>query len=281
MNFVSYRELVADVRVWSAGLPDDLVAVAGVPRSGILPATLLALHRNLHLVTLDDLAQGRSPWRKPLRRGVPARSNGRVLVIDDSLSAGRTLRQVRAALGRRSDVLFGAVYYDRRLPELADVVFRRVPPPRCFEWNLFHCDQVRLACLDMDGVICEDWTEQEEDRGEGLKRYLRHLSEARPLHVPTFPVLAVVTSRLEKYRLETIAWLGQHGVRFGELLMSPHPTAAARRAAGDHARRKAGWYDRRPEARLFIESDPRQAAEIARLCRRPVLCVAEMKLYEG
>ncbi len=63
MNFVSNRELIDDVRDWSNRLPDDLIAVAGVPRSGLLPALHLALHRNIHLVTLAELAEGERPWQ--------------------------------------------------------------------------------------------------------------------------------------------------------------------------------------------------------------------------
>ena len=51
MNFVSTRQMIEDVWAWSSLLPDDLVAVAGIPRSGLLPAVHLALHRNIHLVS--------------------------------------------------------------------------------------------------------------------------------------------------------------------------------------------------------------------------------------
>ena len=281
MNFVSHQQLIEDVRAWSAELPADLIAVAGVPRSGILPAVQLALFRNLHLVTIEDLIQGRVPWREPLRRGVPARSDGRILVVEDSVNTGGTVKTIRQRLVGRKDVLYGAVYGNRPFPSDVDFIFRHVAHPRCFEWNLFHSNQIELACVDMDGVLCADWTEQEEDSGPGLERYQRHLQHAIPRHLPSYRVLGIVTSRLEKYRPQSIAWLRRHGVRFRELLMSPHPWASARRTARDHALRKAEWYRRRPEARLFVESHPDQAREIAERTGRPVLCTDQMRMFGG
>lgn len=281
MNFVSYQQLVEDIRDWSARLPSDLVAVAGVPRSGILAAVQLALHRNIHLVTIDDLVQGKSPWQTPLRRGVGARRAGRVLVLDDSVNSGGTLRAIRKQPKGRTDILYGAVYGNRPYPTDVEHVFRHIPHPRCFEWNLFHSNQIERACVDMDGVLCADWTGSEADTGSEQEHYQKHLQSAIPRFVPTFPVLAIVTSRLEKYRPQTIAWLRRHGVRFRELLMSPHSSAAARRSAGDHAVRKAQWYKRRPEARIFVESHIEQAREIARLTKRPVLSTDAMRLFRG
>lgn len=282
MEFVSYRQLGEDVRTWSTRLPPDLIAVAGVPRSGILPAGLLALHRNLHWVTIDDLIDGRTPWRNSLRRGVAGKSQGRILVVEDSVNTGGTLRAIRKRLAGRSEILYVAVYGNRPYPPDVDDVFRHVPHPRCFEWNLFHSQQMEFACLDMDGVICADWTGREEDFGPGRKTYQEHLRSAAPRFLPTtYPVAAIVTSRLETYRSQTIGWLRRHKVRFRELLMSPHGSAAARREAGDHARRKAAWYIRRPQARFFVESQIDQAREIARITHRPVLCTDAMRLFSG
>ena len=280
MNFISHAQLLTDVRSWSQQLPDDLVAVAGVPRSGLLPALHLALHRNIHLATLEELRSGATPWRTGLRRGVAAKSDGRVLVLDDSVSSGGTLAAVRRDLRKRSDCLFAAVYRAALEPPAGvDRTFREISHPRCFEWNLFHCDQISLACLDMDGVLCEDWTGREDDQGRNHAAYLRHINGAKPLHLPTYPVLAIVTSRLEAYRAQTTDWLARHGVRYGELIMSPHDTAAARQWAADHAPRKAAAYTAFPQARLFVESDLQQARTIAGMTGRPALCSTNMQLF--
>jgi uncharacterized HAD superfamily protein len=204
-----------------------------------------------------------------------------VLVLDDTLHSGGTLSDVRRMLSHRANVKYGAVYYTEWLPDVMDFGFRKMEQPRCFEWNLFHSDHLAQAGVDLDGVLCADWLGSEDDTGPGQAEYLRHLESAPPQHLPTYPVMAIVTSRLEKYRPQTLRWLRRHGVRFRELVMSPHASAAARRAAGDHGRRKALWYERHSEAELFVESDRRQADEIARRTARPVLCTDAMQLVVG
>ena len=281
IHFVNLRQMSEDIKAWSSELPDDLVAVAGIPRSGILPAAQLALHRNIHLITLDDLKAGKQPWRSELRRGVPAKQDGCVLIVDDSIDSGDTLHETWKELRASGDFLYGALYFkDEKHASMADFTYKSVPAPRCFEWNLFHCQQMSYACVDLDGVICDDWIDREADDGPGLVRYLDHVQHAKPKFLPkSFPVRAIVTARLEKYRRQTEDWLDRHGVQYNELIMSPHASASQRRAARDNVRHKANAYMRYEDARLFIESDLGQARDIAAETGRPVLCVQTMEVY--
>lgn len=282
MNFVSYNQLLHDIRAWSAELPADLVAIAGLPRSGIVPAAQIALHRNLHLVSIDQLKRGETPWADGLRRNVDSKVNGRVLIVDDSVDSGDTIQRVWQELSPHGDFLYGAVYYKPEGRAVVDFAYREIPSPRCFEWNLFHSRQMEFSCLDLDGVICEDWLDREADNGPELDVYLNHLANAKPLFLPiSYTVDAIVTARLEKYGQQTEAWLSRHGVKYRELIMSSHPSAAARRAARDTIERKASVYASKSDARLFIESDLRQAKGIAERTSRPVLCVENMQMFDG
>ena len=150
VNFVSHRQLIDDVRDWSNRLPDDLVAVAGVPRSGLLPALHLALHRNIHLVTLEELAAGERPWQIPLRRFVPAKSTGRVLIVDDSLHSGQTLHTIRARFPDTGDFLFESGLWMR-----IETLCGRLYLSQCSRATLFRVDAVSLfahrICLSRFG----------------------------------------------------------------------------------------------------------------------------------
>jgi uncharacterized HAD superfamily protein len=88
-----------------------------------------------------------------------------------------------------------------------------------------------------------------------------------------------VTSRLSAYRVETEAWLARHGVRYHQLFMLDGMTAEERRKKGAHASFKAEVYRNSPYW-LFIESEPAQAEEIARLAARPVLCSSTGELVQ-
>ena len=57
MHFRSYADLTDLVRRNIHTLPGDIDLVVHVPRSGIIPAAQIALHRNLPIVSLDDYLQ--------------------------------------------------------------------------------------------------------------------------------------------------------------------------------------------------------------------------------
>jgi uncharacterized HAD superfamily protein len=181
-----------------------------------------------------------------------------------------------AAAGLGYDVLFVAVYGNQERHEEADLVLEIVPQPRIFEWNFMHHIFLEQSCVDIDGVLCHDPHEAENDDGEA---YIRFLLEARPLYRTTRPIGSLVTSRLEKYRPQTEAWLNRIGVRYGKLLMLDLPSAEERRRQGAHGSFKANYY-RRSDAILFIESENAQAQTIARRSGKPVLCLETHTMIE-
>lgn len=283
MNFVSLADLYRDIAIWERQLP-HFDAVCGVPRSGLIPATYIALRRNIRLVELSDLL--RQPEgaieRARLRENNPATNKpvgNRLLLVDDSSSNNSvTLRDLRSRLADQTSlkITYGAVY---RASEhsLTDCFYREVPMPRIFGWNWHRNWWMQHAMFDMDGVICEDWTHRWENNVD--PEFEQHVAAARPLFPPQVPIRAVVTSRIERYREGTANWLKQNGIRYGKLIMHPAPTAEDRRKANDHAIRKAAAYSQDKDASLFVESDVKQASEIFRLTRKPVLCTDTMSMF--
>jgi uncharacterized HAD superfamily protein len=269
MHFRSIADLYKDVWRGLSRVPHDIDVVVGIPRSGMLPATIIALARNLPLAEIDGFAAGRTLGVGHTRReDTGAGSFVHALVIDDSCRTGASMREAReklAHLGCR--ITFAAVYGTGAITGEIDLVFAAVPEPRVFEWNVLHHPIVSRSCFDIDGVLCVDPTEAENDDGA---RYLSFLAEAIPLHRPRREIAMLVTSRLEKYRAPTEDWLERHGIRYGELRMLDLPDAAARRRLGAHAGFKAEVY-RGSSCALFVESELHQARDIARLAGKPVL----------
>jgi len=283
MNFVSLTELYRDIAIWERQLP-YFDAVCGVPRSGLIPATYIALRRNIRLVELSDLL--RQPEgaiaRAYLRVNNPALDKpvgNRLLIVDDSSSINSvTFRDLQSKLGDQSalSITYGAVYRASEASQV-DCYYREVKMPRIFGWNWHRNWWMQHAMFDMDGVICEDWTHRRENNVD--PEFEQHVAAARPLFPPQVPIRAVVTSRLERYREETTNWLKQNGIKYGKLIMHPAPTAEDRRKANDHAARKATVYNEDNTALLFVESDVKQAAEIFQLTRKPVLCTDTMSMF--
>ncbi len=298
MNFRSIAQLSDQLVAWSRELPHDIDLVVGLPRSGMLVANIFALHRNLPVTDLDGFLAGRTMGAGRTRAnplsdkpvGERAREAvvdiaaerfldcpRRVLVLDDSIWSGTSLREAKAKIEAARlphCVRYGAVYVTPETTDLPDHYCEVLHHPRCFEWNVLHHHVLRRACIDLDGVLCVDPQDDQNDDGERYRDFLR---TARPLHLPTSFVGHIVTNRLERYRPETERWLADHGIEYGELVMLDYPDGATRRAMRAHGAHKAKVY-RDTKATFFIESDVKQAVEIATLAKKEVLCIDTMQM---
>lgn len=264
-KIITTEELVADIYKLALQLPPDITRVLGVSRSGLFPASLLAMHLHAELGAIDggnviDVGHG---WR---RRETQTRP-GRTLVIDDSTATGRSARQV-AGLGD----LFAVIYANPKSPITPDYYARQLELPHYFEWNLFNSHY--RAAYDFDGVLCQDVTAEDETRGD----YLDIISKRPPLYLPRRrPIELIVTARLDKYRQVTLDWLRRHNVRVKRLVMWDRPGSERnkRKAISDFKARAFS----ETNLQLFIESDPTQAREIAEQSRRPVVCTTTKEVF--
>lgn len=278
MNYRSYADLSLLVHRSLHRIPRDVCAVVGVPRSGLMVASLVALALNLPLGDVEGFVAGRLLSSGKTRRRaafdvLPERMS-RILIVEDSVDTGASLgaavESIRAA---RPDVKIVtlAAYTTPATSRTPDIALEILPHPRVFEWNMFHHVQMENSCLDIDGVVCVDPTEDENDDGP---LYAAFLAAAAPMHLPTKKVHTLVTNRLERYRAQTEEWLARNGVAYGTLVMCPARSKEERLRLGRHGEFKGEVYRRSPTS-LFVESDPSQATIIARLSGKPVFCVED------
>jgi len=265
--YISYAELAKDVTAWSYQLPRDIDAFIGIARSGIIPASMLALHRNVKLGTVEDFCDGRI-FRGGYRD--QHRIIKKVMVVDDSSLSGKSLDQARDTLIniKQIQTIYGAVYVQPGIEVPGRYYYRTLTIPRLFEWNWLHHFWLGQACMDIDGVLCRDPTKEEND--DNL-RYRKFLHTVEPFNLPTVEVHTLITGRLEKYRQDTVRWLKRWNIKYKNLIMHPAPSAKERRIVGDHAKRKAQVYSH-PGYKLFVESSQRQAEIIHAKTKKPVLC---------
>jgi len=243
-------------------------SVCGIPRSGMVPASMLAFELGLPLSMLGCDGSGRG-------RRVGATPNfGRTLVVDDSVYKGGAMAGARAVLGASAD--YACVYVTPGSEHLVDFYAEQLPGPRYFQWNVFGIHATRTFMFDMDGVLCVDPVAFDDDG----PAYVDNIANAQPLHIPTVAIKAICTNRIERHRGVTEAWLDRHGVRYGELIMQPFGSAAERRELSDPATFKAQHYGKGGYG-LYVESHKSHAANIARLARRPVLSVETWEMIHG
>lgn len=284
MNYRSVGDMAACIAENLHRIPRDLDLVVGIPRSGMLAASMIALALNLPLADIATFLAKRSYARGKTRlpnTGHATNQNPRrrVLIVDDSIYSGGSLEEVRQQVETSVvdvEVIYCVIYGTKTGAKNIDICFEEVSVPRMFEWNVMHHPLLEHCCVDIDGVLCVDPNHSQNDDG---MEYQKFLASPMPKFIPTVPVGYLVTSRLEKYRRETETWLASVGIRYKKLFLLDLPDAATRRRVGAHATFKAAIYRQCHDAMLFIESEDEQARKIFELSGLPVLSLGAQSLY--
>jgi len=282
MNYKSFADLSQDIKSNLHKVPRDVSLIVGIPRSGLLAANLFAVYLNLPLTDIDNFING-----KLLNTGNRGKSfekdafKGKILIVDDSIYSGKALKQVKEKLAQEPstkdlDIIYSCVYVYPNVKDMIDIPLVLLDMPRVFEWNIFHHKVLSSACVDIDGVLCVDPTHEENDDGEN---YLHFLMNASPYIIPKVKIHTLVTTRLEKYRANTEAWLQKHGIQYNELVMLDLPDKATRMKMNNRGQYKAEAFKQRKDCTIFIESDRRQAQTIFELSGKTVYCVDTNEMY--
>ena len=279
INYKTYNDLALDIKHNIHKIPDNIDLVVGIPRSGMIPAYIIGLALNRKVCSVQEFLTGNT-GNKGFTRSVTERNIKNILVVDDTVNSGMSIQKIKELLtpeASKYNFYFLAVYAsDERSTTFVDVYMKKLSLPRIFQWNYMYHDATRNACYDMDGVLCIDPTEEENDDG---KNYINFIKNARPLYLPNHEIGYIVTSRLEKYRKETEEWLEKHSVKYKKLYMLK-ATAEERRQLCLHAKYKAKIYKQIKDSRLFIESDPNQAIQIAEMTGKRCICCLNDLMYE-
>lgn len=252
--------------------------VVGIPRSGMIPASIIATYLQMPLATLEGYIAGIVHGRS----GKTVPSSDRILLVDDTSNKGGAMARAVAMLkGKAKRITRCAVFgpYQVENPaEIIDVWFEDCRGPRGFAWNMWKHARLHRWAFDFDGVLCRDPAKDENDDGQ---RYGEFIRGAQPLFLPTRPIGHIVTGRLEKYRGDSEAWLKRHGVEFLQLHMMPFATKDERMDAMRRGGGRGGWkagIAREVGCEMFIESCPKQAGIIAREAAIPVWCTGAQSL---
>ena len=258
-------------------LPRDFDLIVGIPRSGMLPANLLALYLNKPYTDINSFLNGHIYKAGARGQFFDLKDFKRILVVDDSVASGDAMDKCKESLKSISDnfsISYCAIYVIPGKEKVVDYYFEIVPLPRYFQWNIFNHTTLEKTCFDIDGVLCLDPTEEQNDDGE---KYRNFILNAPPLFIPGSKIGTLVTSRLEKYRKETETWLKNNNIKYNQLVMLNLPDKEARQKANSHAEHKAKTYKGGSYV-LFIESSISQAIEINKITKKPVLCTENFEM---
>ncbi|MFC3607959.1 phosphoribosyltransferase family protein [Stutzerimonas tarimensis] len=282
MNYRSLNDLAGLITRHASRIDNDVDLVVGIPRSGMLAASIISLKLNLPLTDLysflrnDELKRGstRTYKRNQLQRAQDAR---KILLVDDSVATGQSLNEALEKLRQvkyPGEIQTLAGFAEKKNAYRVDVCLEEVEQPRVFEWNVMHHGIIAHACLSIDGVLCEPPNAEQLGDDAAYQAFIR---DARPLFIPSVKAAHLVTGRPEKYRELTEDWLARHGVEYGRLHMMEVPADDFERAPLQ--RFKADVYRKDSFARLYIERDPLQAQEIVKASHKPVYCLDANEMY--
>lgn len=148
MSTVNYRS-IADLNSLLLKklsiIPRDFDLVVGLKESGLIPANLLSLYLNRPFSDLHSFLNGHI--YKAGERGsfFTHSGNKKVLIVDDSLRTGSTLRKAKeklAALTDRFQFSYCVVYIEPGTEHEVDFYFEHLTNPHYFQWHLLP-DHVR------------------------------------------------------------------------------------------------------------------------------------------
>lgn len=273
ISYRSINNLNTDILNNLHKIPHDIDLIVGVPRSGMLPANLLALYLNKQYTDIDSFLDGRVYDTGDRGTYIEKGRRKKILIVDDSLNTGSALRKVKNKIAKSHidiesyDIKYCVIYSNSISKKLVDIYCTIIDGPRVFQWNIFHHKEfVNKACYDIDGVLCPN--PPIDDDGP---QYLEYIKNAPLLYKPTHKIDTIISCRLEKYRKVTEEWLKDNEIEYNTLHMLPFTTKEERIKWGKHGEYKGGIYKNSNNI-LFVESSMWEAKDIVRISHKPVFC---------
>lgn len=259
-RWISNEQRLRDVELLIAKIPASVTAVAGIPRSGLTPAMMIA--ERLHLfpyVIHEEMGLQPLPYGWRMRMGRV--DDGMLLVVDDTLASGAAMQRIKEVASQREH-LKAVVYLNPQHRRAVNLFGSYLFLPHYLEWNFFNSIHSAALATDLDGILAD------EERPDHPVKYLpkRH------------PLKLIVTGREECHREETEQWLRHNGIVWERLEMWPYDSDS-RWVNGACAKWKGEIYLQASECKIFTESCPHQAKIIAAVSKKRVICPATAEIW--
>jgi hypoxanthine phosphoribosyltransferase len=276
LEWVSLARLARDSVILASKIPANVTGIVGIPRSGMMPAAIIAELLHVPLLELSGDTAIRHTQTTSSRGPILVRNvKGPLVIVDDTVYGGAAMARARQ-LFKGYKPLFAAVYCHPQRVNDIDFFTRELPSPHLLEWNfpnhgpywgLSHPEVEAFfgagVASDLDGIIFHD----AESGGKLGELYLAPRA---------FPVPLIVTGRPERHREITEQQLRDRGVKWTRLEMLPD--------SEEHSATNAAFFKARCFAAsgcgMFIESCPWQAHTIHELTKLPVICPIQEKVYQ-
>ena len=283
VNYRTLNDMFIDISRHIDKVPQNIDLIVGIPRSGIIPAYYLGMILNLPVITYDEFKNNitTTTGDRKIQKKEKKNNNIQILFVDDSINMGRSYHRItenapKKYNGKDISMCFLSIYSsgEKEFPNAKFMI--ELKNPRIFQWNYRNHAISDKSCYDIDGVLCDDPEEWQNDDGD---KYIEFIRNAKPLYIPNYRIRALVTSRLEKYREHTEYWLTKNNVKYKELYMLDLPSKQERIKQKAHTKIKIDIYRKLTDTILFVESSERQAKIIAEATGKSVICTENDRIY--
>jgi len=260
-EFVTFFDFVLMNFEWAKILPHDVDVVVGIPRLGIVSASIASVYLGKSLATVDQLLTKKDSKGKSIEFK-------KILLVDDSISTGNTIMQAKNKIETqfsKVDIVLAAPYVSIRNAEAIQYKWV-VGDEMFFESDLSEHPKDNIG-YDIDGVLCEDPPKDAPD--SVLAEFYKN---AKPKFTPSYNIRLIASGRFEKYRKITEEWLARNGIHYDVLVMR------ANEADSIEVKVKA---IRMYKPFMFFESTIIEAKAIFAQTACRVLCFENKFLYGG
>lgn len=253
--------------------------IVGVPRSGMIPASLLSVFTSLPLYSIQKdklVLLGFESDFGGTRMTRYSKNPSNLLFIDDTCYSGKATKKLKDNFG--SNIKIAVVFSTTYGLQFIDFAAEILEPPHFLEWNFFNCIFATEAMFDIDGLFCPNVP---YEIAIDENKYIDFITNVKPYfnRIPKlFKASKIVTARLEKYRDITETWLKKHEFNYDQLIMFPTERQEERDknhviVAGTY---KAEIFNSSIKDKFFIESETSEANIIQSLTNKTVMCPSNL-----
>lgn len=158
MVYISQNELNNCIKNNLYKIPNDIDLIVANPRSGIIPATIIALLKNLPICDIsifhnNHIYEYGSTKNNNFINNID--DSKRILIVEDSSYSGDSVNKIRNEIPDKykDKCTILTIYVNERTKNLSDIYFEEINSNRIFEWNLFHHKYLNYSALELNVIF--------------------------------------------------------------------------------------------------------------------------------
>ena len=162
MIYISINKMNDIIKKNLNKIPNDIDLIVANPRSGLLPATIISLIKNLPICDIDSLKQNRIySYGSTKKNNFINNINDarKILIVEDSSYSGNSIELIKNKIPNelKDKCVLLVLFTNKKTKNMCDMFFEVINESRIFEWNLFHHRYLNYAGIDLNVLYENDF----------------------------------------------------------------------------------------------------------------------------